>query len=69
MKKKNNFFFFFINLYYDIIFIECDDMDKELLRKKIEFLVELYYGKFDFLRKESLDVLKKKALDKYLDSG
>lgn len=44
-------------------------MDKELLRKKIEFLVELYYGKFDFLRKESLDVLKKKALDKYLDSG
>lgn len=44
-------------------------MDKDLLRKKIEFLVEFYYGKFDFLRKESLDVLKKKALDKYLDSG
>ena len=44
-------------------------MDKDLLRKKIEFLVEFYYGKFDFLRTESLDALKKKALDKYLDSG
>ena len=44
-------------------------MDKDLLRKKIVFLVEFYYEKFDFLRKDSLDTLKKKALDKYLDSG
>lgn len=44
-------------------------MEKDILKRKIEFLVEFYYNKFDFLRKESLDTLKKKALDKYLESG
>ena len=39
------------------------------LKEKIEFLVEIYYNNYDFLHNESLDSLKKKAVDKYLNSG
>ena len=39
-------------------------MDRDILKKKIEFLVEAYYNNFDFLRNESLDSLKNKAVKK-----
>ena len=44
-------------------------MENDILKKKIEFLVEAYYNNFDFLRVEPLDSLKNKAVEKYLDSG
>lgn len=44
-------------------------MENDILKKKIEFLVEAYYNNFDFLRDEPLDSLKNKAVEKYLDSG
>ena len=44
-------------------------MDRDILKRKIEFLVKVFYFNFSFLRDIPLYELQKKAVDKYLDSG
>jgi len=44
------------------------DSEKEIRKAKINLMVQLYYKRVPFLQTEPLDVVTKRALDKYLDS-
>lgn len=44
-------------------------MNDDVLKKKVELLVEYFYNNYDFLRVESLDDFKNSIFDKYLNSG
>ena len=45
------------------------DTDKREIRKKqINFLVEMYYSKFPFLQNQPLDSLKEKAVERFVDT-
>ena len=44
-------------------------MNDDVLKKKVELLVETFYNNYDFLRVESLENFKNYIFEKYLNSG